>query len=115
MSRSELQPAVDKPLTRQHADGPRCTYYTDDPLVFVTLQIDQENAEASWQGVTAGQDVAGAESDQVKGLGEKAFFGARDVLYVRDGNTFLMVEAGFDNKVRERAQKVAKLVLAKVQ
>lgn len=111
VTRAELQPLVDKPLTREEVDGPRCTYYTDDPLVFVTLEVDRENAQASWEGVTAGQDLAGAESNQVSGLGEQAFFGARDILYVRDGETFLMIEAGFDDKVRQRAQAVAKLVL----
>ena len=112
---AELESAVGKPVTRQDADGPRCTYYTDDPVVFVTLEVDQENAEASWQGVTAGQDLTEAQSDEVTGLGDEAFFGARDILYVRSGDTFLMVEAGFDDKVRDRAEKVARLVLDKVE
>lgn len=115
VTRGELEAAVGQPLTREEVNGTRCTYYTDDPLVFVTLEVDRENAKASWQGVTAGQDLAGAESNKASGLGDEAFFGARDVLYVRDGDTFLMIEAGFDDKVCDPAEKVAKLLLDRTE
>lgn len=83
--------------------------------MFVTLEVDQESAAASWQGAGGGNEAIGAATDKVTGLGDKAFFGPRDVLYVLSADTFVMVEAGFDDKVRERGKKVAKLVLDKLE
>ena len=83
--------------------------------MFVTLEVDTENAESSWQGVTGGNDLAGAETNKGEGLGDEAFFGARDILYVKDGYIFMSLEAGFDMETRERARKLAPMILAKLK
>ena len=112
---ADLGGVVGKPITRQQSQSPtRCVYYTDDPLVFVDLELDRENAATSWRGVNEGNTAIGASKEAVTGLGDQAFFGPRDRLYVLKGNVFLAIEAGFDADVRERAKKVAGLALTKV-
>jgi hypothetical protein len=104
-----------KPITRQQSQSPsRCIYYTDDPLVYVDIDVDRENGPASWKGVNGGNTAIGASQEAVAGLGDQAFFGPRDRLYVLKGSTFLAVEAGFDANARDRAKKVAGLALTKV-
>ena len=110
---AEIAETINKPVSRHEENGGKCTYYTDDPLLFVTLDVDTEDAESSWQGVKSGNSLAGAEENKVEGIGEEAFFGARDILYVKDGDIFLSLEAGFDTETRARAKKLALMILAK--
>jgi hypothetical protein len=111
---ADLAAVLGKQVTRQQAQSAtRCTYYTDDPMVFVDLEIDRENGSAAWKGVNGGNASIGASPDAVAGLGDQAFFGPRDRLYVLKGNTFLAIEAGFDDQVRDRARKVAQVALSK--
>ncbi len=112
---AEVGEAIGKSVSRHEESSGQCTYYTDDPVVFVTLNVDTENAESSWQGVTSGNSLAGAETNKVEGIGEEAFFGARDILYVRDGEIFMSLEAGFDTETRERARKLAPMILSKLK
>jgi hypothetical protein len=112
---AEVGEAIGKTVSRHEENSGQCTYYTDDPVVFVTLEVDTENAESSWQGVTGGTSLAGGETNKVEGLGEEAFFGARDILYVKDGDIFMSLEAGFDTETRERARKLAPIVLVNLK
>jgi hypothetical protein len=115
ISGAELSGVLGKPVTRQQAQGAtRCTYFTDDPLVYVEMELDRENGAAAWKGVNEGNTTIGASKDAVTGLGDQAFFGPRDRLYVLKGSTFIAIEAGFDAEVRERAKKVAGLAVTKV-
>jgi hypothetical protein len=83
--------------------------------VFVDLEVDRQTAAESWKGVNTGDALIGAAPNSVPGLGEQAFFGPRDRLYVLSGQAFLAIEAGFDNDVRERARKVATVALGKLR
>ncbi len=112
---AEIGESIGKTVSRHEVNSGQCTYYTDDPVLFVTLNVDTEDAESSWQGVKGGNSLAGAEENKVEGIGEVAFFGARDILYVKDGDIFLSLEAGFDTETRERAKKLAPMILAKVK
>ncbi len=111
----EIGTAIDKTVTRHEENSGQCTYYTDDPVVFVTLDVDTEDADASWQGVKGGNSLTGAEENKVEGIGEEAFFGARDILYVKDGDIYMSLEAGFDTETRERAKKLAPMNLEKLK
>ena len=116
ITRDEMATVLETPVTRQEEPtGTRCVYYTEDPLVYVDLEIDRQNAAEAWKGVNSGNEVIGADQDTVLGLGEQAFFGPRDRLYVLSGDAFLAIEAGFDDKVRERAAKVATLAVNKLR
>jgi len=110
---AEIGETIGKPVSRHEENSGQCTYYIDDPLLFVTLNVDTEDAESSWQGVKSGNSLAGAAENKVEGIGEEAFFGARDILYVKDGDIFLSLEAGFDTEMRARAKKLALMILAK--
>ncbi len=112
---AEIGEAISKTVSRHEENSGQCTHYTDDPVVIVTLNVDTENAESSWQGVTSGNSLAGAETNKVEGLGQETFFGARDILYVKDGDIFMSLEAGFDTETRERARKLAPMILAKLK
>ena len=59
--------------------------------------------------------MIGADQEKLSGIGEQAFFGPRDRLYVRNGGAFLAIEAGFDANVRDRAKKVATLAVSKLR
>ena len=112
----EMGTVLGQPVTRQdESTGRRCIYYTADPLVFVDLEIDRESAAESWKGINAGNALIGADQEKLSGIGEQAFFGPRDRLYVRSGDAFLAIEAGFDNAVRARAEKVATLAVSKLR
>lgn len=111
---SELTEAMGGAITRQ--DAPfvdRCVYYTADPVVYADIQIDRDGEEA-WQGVNVGDSIIAARQDSLAGIGDKAFFGPRDRLYIKKGDTFVSIEAGFDDKVRARARKIARVVIAKL-
>ncbi len=114
ITQTEMSTVLDRPVTRQEPSGRRCIYYTEDPLVFVDLELDRQTAAELWKGVNAGNALIGAAQNSVPGLGEQAFFGPRDRLYVLSGQAFLAIEAGFDNDVRERARKVAVLAPGKL-
>jgi hypothetical protein len=88
---------------REDRSAGRCVFYTNDPLVYVDLEVDRQNAPAAWKGVSAGNTLIGATEAGLAGLGEHAFFGPRDRLYVLRGQTFLAIDAGFDANVRDRA------------
>ena len=77
--------------------------------------VRRESAAESWKGINAGNAMIGADHEKLSGIGEQAVFGPRDRLYVLSGDAFLAIEAGFDNAVRERAKKVAALVLSKLR
>ena len=116
ITQDEMAALLGKPVTRQEEPtGNRCVYYTEDPLVYVDLEIDRESAAQAWKGVDAGNEVIGAAQDDVAGPGEQVFFGPRDRLYVLSGDAFLAIEAGFDDKARERAKEVAALALDKLR
>ena len=111
---AEMGEVIGSPITRQESPtGRRCVYYTADPLVYVDLEVDRADADASWKGVNAGNAAIGAAQDSLAGIGDSAFFGPRDRLYARKGGTFVAVEAGFDAKVRDRARKVARAALGR--
>jgi hypothetical protein len=112
---AEVGESIGKTVSRHEENSGQCAYYTDDPVVFVTLEVDTENAESSWQGVTGGTSLVGGETNKVEGLGEEAFFGARDILYVKDGDIFMSLEADFDTETRERATKLAPMILGKLK
>ena len=112
---AEIGEAIGKSVSRHEENSGQCAYYTDDPVVFVTLDVDTEDADASWRGVKGGTSLAGGETNKVEGIGEEAFFGARDILYVKDGDIFMSLEAGFDTETRERARKLAPIVLANLK
>ena len=112
----EMGSVLGLPVTRQdERAGRRCIYYTANPLVFVDLELDRESAAESWKAINAGNAMIGADHEKLSGIGEQAVFGPRDRLYVLSGDAFLAIEAGFDNAVRERAKKVAALVLSKLR
>ncbi|MEP6600637.1 MAG: hypothetical protein ABJB49_02355 [Nitrospirota bacterium] len=112
---SELADALGGPVTRQESPtSKRCVYYTSNPVVYADIEIDRESGEESWKGVNAGDSLIGAQQDSLAGIGDMAFFGPRDRLYVKKGNTFIAIEAGFDDKVRERARKIARVVAPKL-
>ena len=112
----EMGSVLGQPVTRQdERTGRHCIYYTADPLVFVDLEIDRESAAESWKGINAGNALIGADQEKLSGIGEHAIFGPRDRLYILTGDTFLAIEAGFDNAVRERAKKVATLAVSKLR
>jgi hypothetical protein len=111
----DLARAIGSKVTRREDRSPnRCVFYTDDPLVYVDLEVDRHNAGEAWKGVRAGNTLIGAKEEGLAGLGEQAFFGPRERLYVLRGETFLAIEAGFDANVRDRARRVAELVLKKI-
>ena len=91
-----------------------CIFRTAAPLVYADVEIDRENADAAWQGINAGDSLIGAQQDSLKGIGDKAFFGPRDRLYMRKGNAFAAIEGGFDENARSRALSVARLVASKL-
>ena len=112
---AEVAGAIGQPVERHESPAPnRCVYYTANPVVFVDIEVDRENGAAAWQGISTGDSLIGAPEDSLTGIGDKAFFGPRDRLYIMKGNSFAAIEAGFDDKVRERARAVAKVVVAKL-
>jgi hypothetical protein len=111
----ELSRVIGTTVTRREDRSPdRCVFHTNDPLVYVDLQVDRQNAAEAWKGVSAGNALIGAKPEGPSGLGEQAFFGPRERLYVMRGQTFVAIEAGFDADVRDRAKRVAELVLSKI-
>jgi len=112
---AELTEALGRAVTRQESPAStRCIYYTAEPLIYADIQIDRVSGDAAWQGVNGGDSIIGAPQDSLAGLGDKAFFGPRDRLYVKKGSTFIAIEAGFDAKVRERAKNIARVVISKL-
>lgn len=115
VSDAEMSDALGAPVAgKEETNAGHCIYKTASPLVYADVEIDRENADAAWKGVNAGDSLIGAPQDSLTGIGEKAFFGLRDRLYVRKRDAFIAIEAGFDDKVRERAKKIARLVSAKL-
>ena len=112
---AEMSSAIGKRVVRsEQRVTTRCAYFTDDPLVYADLEVEPEG-EAAWKGVNAGNTLIGAARDDLSAIGDQAFFGPRDRLYVLSKGTFLAIEAGFDNEVRDRAKRVATLVLSKLR
>ena len=112
---SELSDALGKAVERHESPSPkRCVYYTSDPLVYADIEIDRESGDASWQGVNAGDSIIEAPQDSLSGIGDMAFFGPRDRLYIKKGTSFAAIEAGFDDKVRARARNIARVVVPKL-
>jgi len=115
VSDAEMSEALGAPVTgREETTSTRCIYRTAAPLVYADVEVDRENADAAWQGINAGDSLIGAPQDSLEGVGDKAFFGPRDRLYFRKGQAFVAIEAGFDEKVRERAVRIARLVSGKL-
>lgn len=111
---SDLTEALGGAVTRQESPtANRCVYYTANPVVYADIEIDR-NGDAAWQGVNAGDSIIEAQQDSLTGIGDKAFFGPRDRLYIRKGKAFVAIEAGFDDKVRARARSIARVVTAKL-
>ena len=114
-SKDEMSTAIGSAVTAtEEINANHCIFRTAAPLVYADVEIDRENAEAAWQGINAGDSLIGAQQDSLKGIGDKAFFGPRDRLYLRKGNAFAAIEGGFDENARERALKVARLVSDKL-
>ena len=112
---SELSDALGSAVERHESPTPkRCVYYTADPLVYADIEIDRESGDASWQGVNAGDSIIEAPQDSLSGIGDMAFFGPRDRLYIKKGSSFAAIEAGFDDKVRARARNIARVVVPKL-
>ena len=114
-SKEEMSTAIGSAVTAtEEINANHCIFRTAAPLVYADVEIDRENADAAWQGINAGDSLIGAQQDSLKGIGDKAFFGPRDRLYLRKGNAFAAIEGGFDENARDRALKVARLVSDKL-
>ncbi len=112
---AEIAEAIGVSVDRHEAPkANQCVYYTADPLVFIDIELDRESGDAAWQGINAGNSLIDAPQDSLTGIGDEAFFGPRNRLYIKKGSAFAAIEAGFDDKVRERARKVAQVVTAKM-
>ena len=70
----------------------------------------ERDGDAAWQGVNAGDSIIEAQQDLLAGIGDKAFYGPRDRLYVKKGPVLWRSKVGFDENARARALKVAKLI-----
>jgi hypothetical protein len=114
-SKEEMSAAIGSAVTETEEISVRhCIFRTAAPLVYADVEIDRENADAAWQGINAGDSLIGAQQDSLKGIGDKAFFGPRDRLYLRKGNAFAAIEGGFDDHARDRAIRIARLVSDKL-
>ena len=114
-SKEEMSTAIGSAVTgTEEVNANHCIFRTAAPLVYADVEIDRENADAAWQGINAGDSLIGAQQDSLKGIGDKAFFGPRDRLYMRKGNAFAAIEGGFDENARSRALSVARLVASKL-
>ena len=112
---AEMSEAIGAPVTeKQETREGHCVYKTAQAIVYADIDARWGNAEAEWQGITAGDSTIGAPQDSLSGLGDKAFFGPRDRLYLKQDDVFIAIEAGFDNKVRERARRIARLLVSKL-
>ena len=112
---AEMSAAIGEPVTgKQDIAVNHCIYRTSNALAYADVTIERENAEAAWQGVNAGDSLIGAPQDSLTGIGDKAFFGPRDRLYFKKGGTFVAVEGGFDDRSRERARSIARLIAGKI-
>ena len=89
-----------------------CLYKTANPVIYADIESRWGNADAEWQGINAGDSTIGAPQDSLTGIGDKAMFGPRDRLYVKQDDVFIAIDAGFDEKVRDRARKVARLLVS---
>ena len=114
ISDAEMSEAIGAAVTaKSNPAANSCLFSTADALVFASVEIDRDGA-AAWQGINAGDSLIGAPQDSLAGVGDKAFFGPRDRLYVLKGNTFAAIEAGFDDKVRDRARRIAKVLVPRI-
>jgi hypothetical protein len=77
------------------------------------VHVDRDGAP-SWEGVNAGNAKIGAAQDSLAGVGDSAFYGPRDRLYLMKSGAFISVEAGFDDSVRVRGKRVAQLIASKL-
>ena len=114
VSEAEMSGAVGATVTERSSAGANtCVFKTGGPLVYASVEIDREGA-AAWEGINSGDSLIGAAQDSLAGIGDKAFFGPREKLYIMKGSTFIAVEAGFDDSVRVRAKRVGRLVASKL-
>lgn len=114
-TKEEMSTAVGSPVTEtQSLSDNHCIFKTAQALAYADVEIDRENGAAAMQGISNGDSMIGASENTLAGIGDTAFYGPRDRLYFRKGNTFVAVEGGFDNDARERARKVAQLVAGKL-
>lgn len=112
---AEIGEAIGASVISHEAPTPnQCIYSTAEPMVFIDVELDREDGEAAWRGINAGNAMIEAAQDSLTGIGDEAFFGPRNRLYIKKGGSFAAIEAGFDDKVRERARKVAAVVVAKM-
>jgi hypothetical protein len=115
VTEAEITEAIGVPVTeKQETREGHCLYKTANPVIYADIEARWGNADAEWQGINAGDSTIGAPQDSLAGIGDKAMFGPRDRLYVKQDDVFIAIDAGFDDKVRERARKVAKLVVSKL-
>ena len=114
VSDAEINEAVGAAVTGKSNSGSKtCLFKTADPVVYASVEIEKEGASA-WRGVNAGDSLIDAPQDSLAGVGDSAFFGPRDRLYLMKGGTFIAVEGGFDDHARERGRKVARLIASKL-
>lgn len=113
-SDAELSDAIGAAVTAKEETPPnRCIFRTANPVVYADVEVERDG-DAAWQGVNAGDSIIKAQQDSLAGIGDKAFYGPRDRLYVKKGPVFMAVEGGFDENARARALKVAKLISSKL-
>ena len=113
-SDAELSDAIGAAVTaKEEAPPNRCIFRTANPVVYADVEVERDG-DAAWQGVNAGDSIIDAQQDSLAGIGDKAFYGPRDRLYVKKGAVFSAVEGGFDENARARALKVARLISSKL-
>jgi hypothetical protein len=109
----QMAEAIGEPVTeKQETKEGHCLYKTANPVVYADIESRWGNADAEWQGINAGDSTIGAPQDSLTRIGDKAMFGPRDRLYVKQDDVFIAIDAGFDEKVRERARSVARLLVS---
>lgn len=115
VSEDEMSEVIGATVTeKQETREGHCIYKTADHIVYADIEARWGNAEAEWQGINAGDSVIGAPQDSLAGIGDKAMFGPRDRLYVKQDDVFIVIDAGFDEKAKERARKIARLLVSKL-
>ena len=114
-TKEEMATAVGSAITdTEEVNANHCIFKTAAALVYADVEIDRQDGSAAWRGVSAGDSLIGAQQDSLKGIGDKAFFGPRDRLYILKGNSFAAVEGGFDENARSRALAIGKLIASKL-
>jgi hypothetical protein len=112
ISRDEVEAVLGSPVTDGVEEGTRCTFSPGEGAISgAVIDVTWHGGSDAMRHALARKQAFGLTAQSIPGVGDEAMFGLPSTLYVRKGDSFLMVDVHPSDNPQEKSVQIAQKVL----